>query len=437
MRHEMSLFQRVAMQTEKIRPGYLTNPRATLNIVVDISGPLDTDVLGAAFRELVERNETLRARPIPDSTRTEAVPGADGVELRPVESSGSPEQDAERLAALLQETRIDIDAPPLVRGHLVATGARRHLLGLVFHHFAVDPSSLRHALAELCGLYTALLAGRELPPVPLPYSQYAQWQNKRLTERAAADRAGWQRALGDLPVPVYRRDTPFRPSAPVNGRVLRMEVLGDTRTEAVLDWSRVHRSTVFTTLLAAYGLALRSRAETDDLVVASVFEQRDHPGVRKLVGPFVYPTLLPLRVRPGGLTAEYVGEVRSAVIEAYGRAQFPVVELLGLAPQFAPGVLGTAPSWFRMFEYLPSRDTVPYAFGAALGTVTHSAGNQAEANHFGQFMRVRRAPDGALMGRIGYDANDMTEDSVLAFVDDFRGHLTSLVTRRTAAPAHR
>ncbi len=423
MTTEMSLFQRVALQAEKIRSGYLTNPRATMNIVVEVAGPLDLAALDAALGDLVTRNETLRTRPLTDQDAVELVATGD-IACTPVPATGHAEDDLARMAAVVGNATIDVHSPPLVRCFRLSSTPHRHLVGLVFHHFAVDPTSLRHAVAELAVLYTARLTGAAVAPPALRYTEYARWQAARLAARSETDHAAWQHALNGVSPTRYRRAIPFEQGRPVDGRVLRAELLSAPEVDAVLSWSRRHRSTVFTTMFAAYALALRSSADSDELILATTFEQRDHPGARHLIGPFVYPTLLPLRTRAGEPWHDWLTRVRSAVIDVYQRAQFPLLDLFAKAPQLVPGALGAEPTWFRMFEYLPSHDIARYRFGEATGQVVHSAGSQESQNLFGVFLRVRRTPQGCLVGRIAYDANDVTDAEVRELLAEFRGHLT-------------
>jgi hypothetical protein len=425
MRCEMSLSQRNAIQAEEIRPGAVTNPRTTMNIVVDVQGALDPQVLDAAFRDLIARHEPLRSRPVPGTTQME-IESVEDASLEPLDTSGDPVTDANRLAALLERTPVDLGSPPSVRGFLLTCHSQKHLIGLVFHHFAVDPTSLRLAVTELAALYTARLRGQQLPPNTMQYGQYARWQAERLAARLASDREAWETTLAGVQPPRYERDIPFRPGSSPASRVLRAELLDHTEMQTVLAWSRRHRSTLFTTLLAAFTLALRARTDTDDLVLATVFEQRDRPEARQLIGPFLYPTVLRLRTRPDESGPDWVTRVRTSVTGTYQRAQFPLRDLLGTIPQLVPGLRGEEPTWYRMFEYLPNVDTAGFAFGQAHGEVTHSTGTEHEDNHMGFFLRVRRTPQGALVGRTAYDAAEFSEAGALALLDDFRSHLVRL-----------
>ncbi|MDT3397330.1 condensation domain-containing protein [Streptomyces sp. B1866] len=427
----MSLPQRVFTQIDADRPGAFTASAMTLTVLVELTGPLDADVLDAAYRDLIARNEPLRCRPLRGTRWMEMAPfdPADAALTR-LPPGAAHEADRERLAALLAATPVDLDAPPLVRGYLLTRGSTRgpgrHLLGLVFHHFAVDPTSLRLAVAELAAAYTARLTGGPPPPAPaMTYTAYAARQAARLAARAEADRAAWREALAGTGVPRYRREVPFAPGTAGPVRTLRTEVLDATAAERVFAWSRRHRSTPFTTLLAAFALALRARAYGEDLVVLTVFEQRDHPAVRRLIGPFIHLTPIPLHVPDGPPGADLVPRVRTAVVAAYERAQYPLRDALAAAPHLMPGLRGAEPSWFRMFEYLPARDTGGYAFGEATGRVVHSAG-QDDGGDQGLFLRVRRTAEGALVGRLAYDAAEFGEAGAQSFLADFRARLTAL-----------
>jgi len=432
MRCEMSLSQRNAIQAEEIRPGAVTNPRNTMNIMVDVRGALAPQVLDAAFRDLIARHEPLRSRPAAGTTQME-LESVEDASLEPLDTSGDPAADANRLAALLEETPVDLGSPPSVRGFLLTCHPQKHLIGLVFHHFAVDPTSLRLAIAELAALYTARLRGQQLPPNAMQYGQYARWQVERLAGRAASDREAWLTALAGVQPPRYERDISFRPGSSPASRVLRTELLDLAEMRTVLAWSRRHRSTPFTTLLAAFALALRARTDTDDLLLATVFEQRDRQEARQLIGPFIYPTVLRLRTRSGESGPDWVTRVRTSVTGTYQRAQFPLRDLLGTVPQLVPGLTGNEPTWYRMFEYLPNVDTAGFTFGEAQGKVAHSTGTEQEDNHMGFFLRVRRTRQGALVGRTAYDAAEFSEAGALALLDDFRSHLVRLCAMQETA----
>lgn len=421
MRYPVSRFHQSELDIEVLRPGFLTNPHHTMNITVKITGPLDVDKLSAAYDQLIARNELLRSRPVfdGDSAYQEVV------EHRP---AALKIVDSDEDWATQQ---IDVQSPPLIRGFLAHNGQDEHLLGLVLHHFAADPASLRLAVTELAALYNG-----SLPPLALQYGEYSQWQADRLAAKQAEWTAEWKNVLDGVRPPRYTRDVEFVPGRPADLREIRTPLLSSEQLDGVVEWSRRNRSTIFTTLLAAYTRAIAPRADTDDLILTTVFEQRDHPDAKRLLGPFVYPTVMRLQVREGEDWAAWVARVRASVIDSYQRAQFPVRGLLGVAPQLAPGMIGAEPAWLRFFQYLPIVDDEAIGFGAATGEVVHTGVQQEDQHQVGSWLRVRRTVAGDLAARMAYDANELTEASALALLDDFRSHVSDLLTT-SAATARR
>jgi hypothetical protein len=173
---------------------------------------------------------------------------------------------------------------------------------------------------------------------------------------------------------------------------------------------------------------LAARTDSEDLVVSTAFEQRDHPASAGMIGPFLYPAMLRIRVPEGEPWPILLTRVREVVLRAYANAQFPLDELIALAPQFMPGIFGLEPSWYRMFEFLTDSQSGRYAFGPATGTVAASAGGHDDGQEFGFNLRARQAADGSLVSRMAYDAAELTEASARAYVTDFVAELRGLTT---------
>jgi condensation domain-containing protein len=420
-----SAVQRWLFQVARAVPDVVTEPGQTLSIVVRVRGPLDVDLLDRAYDRFVARHELLRTRLVGDEGGVwQEVDAHRGASLHRV---GPPVGDGDEPALVKEWTSwpVPLLEPPVVRGFVAERGPGHHLVGLTFHHAVVAPSSLALAMRDLAGLYRAPLSS--LPPPPMRYGEYAAWQHRRLAPRAEHDRRVWSEAFADIEPPRYRTDVPFVPGRPADVRELRVPLLAAPEVEAVERWSWRHRSTMLCSLLAAFARTWAGWTDARDLPLGTVFEQRDHPAVKDMVGPFVYASLMRVRVEDGEPWDPFVRRVRAVVTEAYGRAQTPRVEFLGMVPGLIPGATGAAPSWLRTFQYIPTDPAETFAFGAATGSVLTTSGPRPTPWEFGAHLRVRRATGGGMVGRLGYDANELTEASARSVLDDWVAHVRDML----------
>jgi hypothetical protein len=405
-------------------PDVMADPGQILSIVVRVRGPLDVDRLDRAFDRFVARHELLRTRLVGDGDGVwQEVEPHRGALLHRAESS-----DEAALVEAWTSWPVPFAEPPVVRGFVAELGPDRHLVGLTFHHATVDPSSLALAMRELAALYRG--PGRvPVPPLPMPmrYGEYAAWQQRRLAPRVEHDRRVWAEAFAGIEPPRYRIDVPFVPGRPADVRELRAPLLTAPELEAVERWSWRHRSTTLCSLLAAYARTWAGWTDDRDLPFGTVFEQRDHPAVKDMVGPFMYASLMRVRVEDGAPWDRFVRRVRSVVTEAYGRAQTPRVEFLSMVPSLIPGATGAAPSWLRSFQYIPTDPEETFAFGDAVGSVLTTGGPRPTPWEFGVHLRVRRAAGGGLVGRLGYDSNELTEASARSVLDGWVRHVRDML----------
>jgi hypothetical protein len=438
VRWPASVFQRSVVQLDEIMPGVMTQPTETMGLTVRVRGPLDVDVLDRAFGELVARHDLLRTRIVRD-TEPGAGAGAGGdvwQEVLPAVAAGEP--GAARLARLPAGDErpvaggagwpIPLDDPPLARAAIVQIDEREHLLGLTLHHVVSDQSSAALAMRDLAAVYTARLRGEEPAPIPLQHGAYALWQARRLAERAERDRLAWARALDGVRPPRYQRSVPFRPGAPAVTASVRRPLLGADECEAVAGWSQRRHCTTFATLLAAFARTLAARTDARDLPIMSSFEQRDNPAIRNLPGPFLYPTLLRIGVVDDEPVLDLVCRVRDIVTATFSRAQVTMMDLAARAATLLPGVLGLEPSWLRLFQYQPG-DTVatPFRFGDAVGRAVLDEGRAPHTLAHGAQFCLWHDAEGALVGQLGFDRNDLDEADAESLLTDWAATVRSFV----------
>jgi Condensation domain len=404
-------------------------PGLLMSIVVRLRGPVDLDLLDRAYDELVARHQVLRTRLVRDGGAVwQEVDDHQPVALR---RFPTPVSDGDE-ASLVEEWTswpVPFGEPPAVRGFLAERGSDNHLVGLTFDHTAVDPRSLTNAVRDLAAVYSARVAGEPPPPPPLQYGEYAAWQQERLAARLRTDRQAWRAALKGVRPPRYRRDHEFVAGQLPAGRELWAALLDAEELEAVDAWSWRQRSTTFCSLLAAFARTCTSWTEARDLPIATVFEQRDHPAARDAIGPYVHGSLLRITVEDGEPWAAVVPRLREVVTAAYARAHVPLVEVVLRTPRLVAGTRGWEPSWCRSFQYIPSDPLTTLDFGPATGELVRTRGPRPSTVDYGVHLRVERAVDGGLVGRLAYDANELTPASATSFLGEWVTTVREMIGR--------
>ncbi|MEM9385010.1 MAG: amino acid adenylation domain-containing protein [Pseudomonadota bacterium] len=305
-------------------------------MVLRLSGPLDSDALGACLRAVVARHEVLRTtfasvagRPVQiihpaDSSLAEQAAAVQTADLTTIEAGERDQRLREWVGKVAREP-FDLDEGPLLRTQLLRLGERDHVVILVMHHIASDGWSAGVLARELTALYAGRVAGLDevLPPLEVQYADWAIHERTVLDEAAVEEELTyWRQRLAGMPSRVLAPDveqasTPAECSFTVDARV----------ADALDRLAAQEQASLFMVCLAAFSLLLGREGDSDDIVVGTDVAHRTHTAAEKLIGFFV--NVLPLRTDLAGRPtfAELVGRVCEVCLEAYAHEDVPFARL--------------------------------------------------------------------------------------------------------------
>jgi len=301
-----------------------------------LTGPLDLSILQTVLDTIVARHQALRTvYPEDDEGRPVAViRAAAGVELPVTDLSREPADEQEKAVerALAEEAvrPFDLARGPLLRTGLLRLGAERHTLLLCVHHIAFDGWSEAVFVREFAAIYRALRAGETpaLPALSIQYADYAVWQRHRLEASAERDADFWRDYLDGAPaLSTLPPDRPRQAKAGSGGAAVDIGIPGEL-AGAVRRLARVHQSSEFTVLLAAFTALLHRRAGADDLVIGTDLAGRDHPHLEDLIGFFVNVVPLRSRLAASGTFARWLDETRDRSLSAFEYRQVPFDQIV-------------------------------------------------------------------------------------------------------------
>jgi amino acid adenylation domain-containing protein len=309
-------------------------PAATayhLAVGVELTGPLDADLLRRSVQAVVARHEALRTTfgLGEHNELTQIIHDRATVDVPLRDLIGRPGSDLTAIAAALVGRPFDLAAGPLLRVELVRVGVQDHRLLFCAHHIVADGWSLARLAAEIGELYRAGRAGEppRLPELPVQYADWAVWQREWADGPDAAAGADYWRATLAGATAVELPTDRARPAVPrmLGGEVaLRIPAATGARLGSL-------NATPFMVLATALAVTWSRWSRQDDLVFGTPVAGRTLREAEPLIGNLV--NTLPLRVDLTGdpTGAELLGRVRATALGAYAHQQVPFERLAELA----------------------------------------------------------------------------------------------------------
>ncbi|MEU1090876.1 amino acid adenylation domain-containing protein, partial [Streptomyces sp. NPDC005892] len=297
-------------------------------LAIRLEGPLDIRALGSSLDVVAARHESLRTVfPVVEGEPRQVILAPAPVPLAVREVA------AGELGVLLADSAargFDLTDGPLLRAELFVTGPDSHVLLIVLHHIAGDGWSLAPLMRDLEAAYT----GRELPPLPLQYADYALWQREVLGSEddpeslTSRQLAFWRERLADLP---ELSDLPTDRARPAvaSYRGGRTDWGIDASTHMALTaLARDAGASVFMVLQAAVSALFSRLGAGEDIVLGTVVAGRSDEALDDLVGFFVNTLVLRTDVSGDPSFRELLGRVRESDLSAFAHQDVPFERLV-------------------------------------------------------------------------------------------------------------
>ncbi|GMV31581.1 MAG: hypothetical protein AMXMBFR59_37060 [Rhodanobacteraceae bacterium] len=323
-------------------------------VALRVDGAFDTTRAEAALAAIVQRHEVLRSVYASDADGPcQQVRSADDFRLVQTDLRGVDAANRESaLAGLLRAEALqpfDLARDLMLRARFIRLADDSGVLALTLHHIASDGWSLDVLMREFALLY----AGGVLPPLPVQYGDYAQWQ-RDLAAGGALERqaAYWQRQLADLPaLHALPLDFP-RPARKSSNGAAQASRLDAATANRLRELARANGCTVFMLLHAALSLVIAHFGNNPDVVIGTPVANRRQAALEGLIGFFVNTLVLRVDTSGDARFIDFLRRVRDVNIAAQANQDLSFEELVDrLNP---PRSLSHSP----LFEIMLSLDTV-------------------------------------------------------------------------------
>ncbi|WP_330113822.1 non-ribosomal peptide synthase/polyketide synthase [Streptomyces sp. MUM 178J] len=269
----------------------------TVQLVLDLEGPLDPEALRKAGQAVLERHPNLRAgfHQQPTGRAVQVVPETVTLPWEKTDLSGLTGSTLDQRLSSLTEAarahRFDLGRPPLIRFLLIRLGEQRHRLVMTKHHILVDGWSMPLFLRELVTLYENGADASALPE-PLPFRSYVAWLGAQ--DRAAGELA-WKEALTGVEEPTLLASGPAQNVAALPEQIVHD--LSPELTAALKGHAASAGVTMNTLVQTAWALVLAGHLGRSDVLFGTTVSGRppELPGAENMIGLFI--NTLPVRVR--------------------------------------------------------------------------------------------------------------------------------------------
>ncbi|MER7759600.1 amino acid adenylation domain-containing protein [Streptomyces sp. NPDC097619] len=331
-----------------------------------VTGPLDTEALSRAARDLCDRHDALRTRFEQDAGEIRQIVADPGTEAarpgfhhtrRPAPAGAERDATVAGFHREVLATPFDLGTGPLVRIHVATLGGpgeEDHAVAVTAHHIVCDGWSMRLLLDELSALYAGRVAGTpaDLPEPELQYPDYTVWEREWLDEERTSECLKYWRAhLAGAPTVLHLPGDRPRGATTFPASGVHRLPLPQPTVDRVRELARSARSTPATVLLAAFHAFLSRITGERDVVVGHPVGSRSQAGTEQLVGMLV--NTLPLRgdLRDDPSFGELLQRIRAAVLDGreYGELPFErIVEEVN--PDRTQGVNPLVQVMFQLLE---------------------------------------------------------------------------------------
>jgi amino acid adenylation domain-containing protein len=290
-------------------------------------GPgLDEEAVRRSLEILVDRHAALRTTfRLQGSDPVQRI-GETALALRCEDASSWTEDEVRKHLVAEADRPFDLEHGPLLRVNLLRLASGEHVLLLALHHIVADLRSLAILYAEFGMVYAACAAGAEpvLPALPIEYTDFVYWQRDSLSgpEGLRLLHYWTDRLAGPLPVLNLPADRP-RPAVQTFSGACIQAPIEPVAAERLRILCRDRGATLYCGLLAAFFALLYRFTGHEDLVVGSPTEGRDQPCLAGVVGYFVNPVPVRVRVSDSDPFEVLLDRVQRAVIPALRHAACP------------------------------------------------------------------------------------------------------------------
>lgn len=401
-------------------------------VAVRLAGKLGQEALKSALDALVMRHEVLRTTFVSEAgVPKQRIAAAGSFALRVIDlrAYAPAERDLQLHSHTFEEVEqpFDLSTGPLIRGLLLRTASDHHLLIITMHHVISDGWSNGILAREASELYNACLDGRpsRLPPLPIQYADYSQWQRDWVRAELAQNQLSyWCTRLKDVPPQLdMPSDRPRRAAFRYRGGNMPV-VIGAQLSDELRKLARGHGVTLFMLLYAGWATLLSRLSGQRDIVIGTPLANRRRLELEGLIGFFV--NTLPLRIDVTDNTPfeEFLARVKETTLAAYDNQDVPFEQIVERVRP--PRSLSRHP----IFQVVFALQSAPRSDWNLSGLTATKDEIGNETAKFDLVLSLEEHGE-EIRGAVNYDSDLFDRATISRWMDGFAALLTSMANDPT------
>lgn len=394
----------------------------TVPLALRLSGNLDKEALNGALCDIVIRHESLRTVIASDQGKpvgyVQDIPEILQIlESKDIDGFEGKDQPFffENLVKNEASKEFDLSRDLMIRASLIDIAKGEWLLIIVIHHIACDGVSMGIFCRELAEAYDSRMSHKELgwSELPVSYADYAAWQREFIeeSEEIVEQRDYWKSQISgvpdclSLPTDFIRETDRLRTADYVPIELSRMV------TSKIQECANKKNTTIFTIILAVYGLFLSRIAGQKDVMIGCPVAGRVLPEVENLIGFFVNTLPIKVSLQNNPDFSSYVDDVRQTVSDGLKNQDVPFDKIV--EDVCKTRTLSHTPVFQVMLSWQDGNETSSKIAGLLIEPVPVKF-NRAK---FDLILSLAPQSNGQIAGMVEFDSSLFLQDRVKNWVD--------------------
>ena len=291
--------------------------------VMLIEGIIDLEKLNEAFKEIINRHESLRTSfEIRDGEPVQIIHETVNFNIDYVELK---ENYKEEIAINEFIVPFNLKEAPLIRIRLIKKNNVKYIMVVDVHHIVADGMSMNILFKELVDIYD----GNKLEKLNIQYKDYAIWQNQLSDNKLLKkEEKYWtERFSKKVPVQNFPLDYSRPPIQSFEGKSINF-VIDNIITDKLKRLAKDTNTTLYMVLLAAYTVLLYKYTGQNDITIGSPSAGRFNESLKNVVGMFVNTIVMRNYPVDEIVFKDFLNEVKKNSLEAFENQDYQFEDLI-------------------------------------------------------------------------------------------------------------
>lgn len=311
------------------------NPAYNIPFTYLLKGELNEDVFRKSLDVLFQRHHILFSRFFKEDGIPYYMIEPQSVKIEYIDYSGVPvEHRKDTIYSYIgADARrcFDIEVDPLYRLFLLKYDDRCYYFHVNINHLIFDGWSWGVFIRDLNIIYNSLIKNEEpkLKELEVQYYDYANWQNISTSKTSeAALTKFWIDYLKDVPPVLNFPYDKARGNALTGFGQTEYIRLSEQCSEKLKAISKSENSTLFATLLSAFGVLLHKYSGDNDMCIGTPVGNRPHSKLEDVFGMFVNTTAIRVKINNKASFSDLINSVKVSAVEAISHQDLPFEKIV-------------------------------------------------------------------------------------------------------------